>query len=259
MWDPKQYLKYADERARPFVDLLAQVRCRTPRRIVDLGCGTGHRTRTLAARWPKAQVVGVDDSPEMIAEAERLSLPGRLEFVQTDLARWSPDEPVDLIISNAALHWLPDHDALLGRIAAMLDQDGVLAVQMPNRFATPSQVAIEETAADPRWAASLAGVGLHRESVLPMSRYIARLHELGFDVNAWETSYYHILRGPDPVLDWLKGSGLRPLLDRLPPEWTHDFLGDLSRRLRAAYPPLGELTIFPFPRLFFVATRPAFR
>jgi trans-aconitate 2-methyltransferase len=255
MWDAGQYLKYADERARPFADLLAQVGRAEVSCIVDLGCGTGSLTRILAERWPSARVVGVDNSSEMLAQAVPLTIPGRLEFVQADLAHWSPREPVDLLVSNAALQWVGDHDAVLGRLAGLLAAEGTLAVQMPNRFQTPSQVAVEQTTAEPRWAAALAGVGLHRESVLPIARYIHRLHDLGFRVNAWETTYIHVLTGEDPVLEWLKGTGLRPLLERLGTEEGGAFLQALGSRLKAAYPARGGVTLFPMPRLFFVATR----
>jgi trans-aconitate 2-methyltransferase len=172
-----------------------------------------------------------------------------------DLAAWSPTGPCDLIVSNAALHWVSDHAGLLARLAGMLAPGGTLAVQMPNRFQTPAQSAIEQTTADPRWAARLEGVGLSRESVRPVLWYVRRLHELGFAVDAWDTTYVHVLAGKDPVLGWLKGTGLRPLLDVLGPQEGEEFERALAGRLEAAYPPEGGVTLFPFPRLFFVATR----
>jgi trans-aconitate 2-methyltransferase len=255
MWDASQYCKFVDERARPFADLLAQVRCERPAFIVDLGCGTGHLTRTLAERWPTARVLGVDNSASMLEQARPLTLPGRLEFVQADIADWSCAQPIDLLVSNAALHWVGDHERLIPRLAALLAPGGTLAVQMPNRFQEPSQTAIEETAADARWATLLHGVGLHRESVLPLAWYVHQLLDVGFAVNAWETTYLHILTGDHPVLEWLKGTALRPLLQRLGPQLDGQFLADLGRRLRVAYPPIGGITVCPFPRLFFVATR----
>jgi trans-aconitate 2-methyltransferase len=253
-WDAVQYLKFAGERGRPFADLIAQVRSERPARVADLGCGAGNLTHTLAERWPDAQVVGVDSSPEMLAKAHPLAIPGRLGFVESDLASWSPDGPLDLIVSNAALHWVPDHDGLLSRLAGMLAPGGTLAVQMPDRFRTASQAAIDETTADPRWAASLAGVGLSRDSVKLVEWYVRRLRQLGFAVDAWQTTYVHVLTGQDPVLEWLKGTGLRPLLDRLGP-LADEYLQQLGGRLRAAYPAEDGVTLFPFPRLFFVATR----
>jgi trans-aconitate 2-methyltransferase len=254
MWDAGQYLKFSEERSRPFADLLAQVHREYARLIADLGCGPGNLTRALVERWPAARVVGVDNSPEMLAKAIPSAIPGRLDFVQADIACWSPKESVDLIVSNAALHWIRDHDSLLSRLAEMLTPDGILAVQMPNRFGTPSQTAIEETASKPPWASSLKGVGLHQESVMPLPWYVDRLLGLGFTVNAWETAYIHVMTGENPVLEWLKGTALRPLLERLGRE-ADGFLSALGSRLKTAYPAKGNVTLFPFPRLFFVATR----
>lgn len=255
MWDANQYNKFAAERARPFADLLAQVQrgAEETRQIVDLGCGPGKLTRQLADRWPAAHVVGVDNSSDMLAKAGPLAVPGRVEFVQADLSAWSPAQPVDFILSNAALHWIADHDALLRRLARWLAPGGTLAVQMPNRFDGPVQKAIDETAADPRWAARLQGVGLHRGSVQPIEWYARLLQELGFEVNAWETTYVHVLAGEDPVLEWFQGSGLRPLLARLDAAAAEQFRSDLGARLRALYPPHSGTTLFPMPRLFFVA------
>jgi trans-aconitate 2-methyltransferase len=256
MWDANQYNKFAAERARPFADLLAQVERaeHETRQIVDLGCGPGKLTRQLAERWPAARVVGVDNSPEMLAKAHPLEIPDRLEFVQADLALWSPAQPVDFVFSNAALHWIADHDTLLRRLAAWLAPGGTLAVQMPNRFDGPVQAAIDKTAADPRWAAQLQGVGLHRGSVQPIDWYVRLLQELGFAVNAWETTYVHVLSGENPVLEWFQGTGLRPLLTRLDAAAAEQFRSQLAARLRALYPPRNGTTLFPMPRLFFVAT-----
>jgi trans-aconitate 2-methyltransferase len=257
MWDANQYNKFAAERARPFADLLAQVERaeQETRQIVDLGCGPGKLTRELAERWPAAHVFGVDNSPEMLAKAKPLEIPGRLEFLQADLALWSPAQPVDFILSNAALHWIADHDTLLQRFAGWLAPGGTLAVQMPNRFDGPIQAAIDETSADPRWADQLRGVGLHRGSVQPVEWYVRLLQDLGFVVNAWETTYIHVLSGENPVLEWFQGTGLRPLLARLDAAAADQFRSQLAARLRALYPPRNGTTLFPMPRLFFVATR----
>lgn len=255
MWNPTQYLKFADERSRPFFDLLAQVNRPACRFVVDLGCGTGHLTKTLLERWPTARVLGVDRSAEMLAQAEPLSGAGRLDFERGEIENWSHSEPIDLLVSNAALHWVGSHETLLPRLAATLSPGGTLAVQMPDRFTTPSQVAIDEVASDPRWASRLEGVGLHRESVKPVTWYAERLHDLGFAVNAWETHYVHVLRGENPVLEWLKGTGLRPLLEKLSGKESDAFMRTLADRLRVSYPARGGVTLFPFPRLFFVAER----
>ena len=255
MWDAAQYAKFSQERSRPFADLLARVHREKAGVIVDLGCGTGQLTRTLAERWPDAVVTGVDSSPQMLEKARPLEIPGRLDFVLADVASWSADRPLDLMVSNAALHWVGDHAGLLSRLAGMLAPGGTLAVQMPDRFHTPAQLAIEETVADPRWRSRLEGVGLHRESVAPLLWYVSRLHELAFRVDAWQTTYVHVLTGKSPIVEWLGGTGLRPLLERLGPHEADEFREALSARLDVAYPPEGNVTLFPFPRLFFVATR----
>jgi trans-aconitate 2-methyltransferase len=255
MWDAGQYLKYAEERSRPFFDLLARVRLEHAEFIADLGCGPGNLTRTLAERWPKARVVGVDSSPEMLEQARALAIPGRLDFVQGDIASWLPEKPADLIVSNAAFQWVSHHDILLARLAKMLAPGGTLAVQMPFHFENPAHLAIEETKADPRWRASLKGVGLHQKSVLPLMWYVERLHDLGFVVDAWQTIYIHVLMGENPVLEWFKGTALRPLLNRLGPDAKDEFLHELGSRFRTVYPAREGVTLLPFPRLFFVATR----
>jgi trans-aconitate 2-methyltransferase len=253
MWDAGQYLKYAEERSRPFFDLLARVRKDEAHCIADLGCGPGHLTQILMERWPAAGVVGVDNSPEMLEQAKPLSMPGRLEFVQADMASWSPEKPLDLIVSNAAIQWVGNHEVLLGRLAGMLAAGGTLAVQMPVLLDNPAHLAIEQTQSDARWRDMLQGVGLHQKSVLPLAWYVERLHDLGFAVDAWQTTYIHVLTGDDPVLDWYKGTALRPLLNRLRPPFKGEFLHELGDRLKEAYPARAGVTLLPFPRLFFVA------
>jgi trans-aconitate 2-methyltransferase len=251
VWDPGQYLKFANERGRPFFDLLAQVPNEDIGTAADLGCGTGELTRTLADRWPHARITGVDNSRDMLQKAGASIIPGRLTFVEGDIATWQSDQPLDLIVSNAALHWVADHARLLRAFRAMLTSQGTIAVQMPTRFHTPAQRAIEETVGQPRWQ-DLQDVGLHADCVKPLPWYAERLHELGFVVNAWETTYMHVLSGENHVLEWLKGTGLRPVLSKLKPEEKESFELELGDRLRAAYPRAGDRTLFPFPRLFFV-------
>lgn len=255
MWDPQTYLRYSDERARPFFDLLGQVPLEHPVQVVDLGCGTGHLTRTLCDRWPGAKVLGIDSSPEMLSQACAVAIPNRLEFQQGEIAGWSSQERFDLIFSNAALHWVGDHAELLPRLVNQLTEQGCLAVQMPNRFRSLSQKIIDEVAGDSRWSSILQGVGLHPESVLPISDYVSCLQDLGFRVNAWETTYCHVLRGENPVLEWVSGTGLRPLVQALPEDLKPAFLEELGGRFQKGFPRRGETTLFPFPRLFFVATR----
>jgi trans-aconitate 2-methyltransferase len=254
MWDAGQYLKYSEERSRPFFDLLARVQRERADFIADLGCGPGHLTRVLLERWPAAGVVGIDNSPEMLEQARALAIPGRLDFVLADLASWSPERSLDLIISNAALQWVGDHANLLPRLAGMLSAGGTLAIQVPYHFESPAHEAIEATKTDPRWRTSLAGAGLQPGAVMPLPWYVERLHDLNFRVDAWQTTYLHVLTGEDPVLEWFKGTALRPLLSRLAPPARDEFLGELGNRLRAAYPARQGITLLLFPRLFFVAT-----
>lgn len=255
MWDAAQYLKYSDERSRPFADLLARVSAANVQFIADLGCGPGNLTRTLIERWPSARVLGVDSSPEMLDEARPLALAGRLEFVQADISSWSSHQPVDLLVSNAALQWVSDHAALLAHLVRLLSPHGTLAVQMPYHFQNPAHLLIEEAKADPRWREALRGVGLNQQSVRPLAWYVERLHDLDCTVDAWQTTYIHVLSGENPVLEWFKGTALRPLLKALGPQAQVEFLRELGTRLKAAYPAKGSVTLLPFPRLFFVATQ----
>jgi trans-aconitate 2-methyltransferase len=256
MWDAQQYAKFSRERARPFFDLTAQITATEVGTVADIGCGPGDLTRTLAERWPAARVVGVDTSAEMLTRAASCAIPGRLQFIRGDIATWEPDGPLDVIVSNAALQWVADHERLLPRLVNLLAAGGTLAVQVPNRFhATPAQEAIDITVREGPWK-QLEGVGLHAGSVQPLTWYVDRLHDLDLTVNAWETTYIHVLSGENPVLEWLKGTALRPLVSRLGTAEAEEFLGRLGRRLRSAYPARGRYTLFPFPRLFFAATRP---
>jgi trans-aconitate 2-methyltransferase len=254
MWNPTQYLKFANERGRPFFDLVAQVRAEEVASIVDLGCGPGTLTRTLCDRWPKAHVLGVDNSPEMLEQAKSLAIPGRLAFVHGDVATWTPEKPIDLVVSNAVLQWVDHHERVLVHVSKMLSDHGTLAIQLPCRFHGPSYTAIEATAGDPRWSAKLKGVGLHRDSVKPIEWYVQQLHDLGFDVNAWETTYMHVLRGENPILEWMRGTALRPLLSRLEAHEIPEFEKQLAARFSESFPTRNGVTILPFPRLFLVAT-----
>ena len=253
MWDASQYLKFADERARPFFDLMARVQCEQPQFIADLGCGPGHLSRMLVERWPDARVVGVDNSEAMLEQTPQPS--NRLEFVLADLATWAPGSSIDLIVSNAALQWVPNHEALFDHLTGLLSPSGTLAVQIPYHFNNPAHLEIESAKNSSRWRVKLSDVGLTQQSVHPLRWYVERLLELGFTVDAWETTYLHVLTGTNPVLEWFKGSALRPLLDKLDAWERDEFLDDIGARFRAAYPERNGVTLLPFPRLFFVATR----
>lgn len=253
-WDPNQYLKFSDHRLRPALDLLAQVPLQAPRGIYDLGCGPGTITRLLAERWPGAGVTGIDSSPDMLAKA-RAEAPG-LAFHQADIAHWSPPAPADLLFSNATLHWLDDHQSLLSRLAACLAPGGVLAIQVPCNRDSPSHRLLEQAAGDGPWRARLAEVRAIYRSVESPDAYYRILAPAVRQVDIWETTYLHVLEGDNPVVEWTKGTALRPYLDALAEPERSAFLAGYAARVAAAYPkqPDGR-TLLPFRRLFIVAQR----
>jgi trans-aconitate 2-methyltransferase len=345
IWSPQQYRAYASHRARPFFELLGRVDVETPTYVVDLGCGPGERTADLAARWPAALIEGVDNSPQMIAEAQRVirqhSRPqtgvtdgtlagaatpgasavsflvdadpvgsrgagspardsaniaggqrgrdvafdrtagsdsasaeardgaapgssagdsgdstGGLRFSLGDLAEWMPERPVDVIFSNAALQWVPGHERLLPQWVEALAPGGRLAFSMPGNFDGPSHRILRELCDSARWRDRLGKVNRHNIVGDPAD-YFELLSDLGCDVDAWETTYLQVLHGTDPVLEWMKGTALRPALDALPEEGEREeFLAELTRLLREAYPSGSHGTLFPFRRIFVVAGRP---
>lgn len=255
MWDPGQYQRYPDERGRPFFELLARVRAERPGYVVDLGCGPGNLTATLPDRWPGAVVEGVDSSPEMIERARRYPALGRLGFIVADLREWWPTRPVDVLVCNATLQWVPRHRDLLPRLAGALAPGGWLALQVPGNYAAPSHAILRELATSPRWRDRLGGV--LRAGVAEPEEYVEVLAGLGCAVDAWETTYLHLLGGDDPVLEWMKGTGLRPVLAVLGVAEQEEFLAEYGRRLRAAYPRRRYGTVLPFRRIFCVARAPA--
>lgn len=252
-WDPAQYLKFADHRLRPALDLLARIDAAAPDRVVDLGCGTGNVTAILAARWPSARTVGVDPSETMLARA-RSEHPG-LRFEAADAAAWTADPSVDVLYSNAALHWLGDHDALFPHLFAQVRPGGWLAVQMPRNFGAPSHTAVADAARDGPWEARLAPM-LAPPPVDAPARYVERLAPLAAALDVWETEYMQILTGENPVAEWTKGTWLRPFLDALEEPQRSGFEAAYRERVAAAYPPMPDgRTLFPFRRLFLVARR----
>lgn len=253
MWNPSQYERFRDERKRPFFELLARVDAAAPAQVVDLGCGTGDLTLALAERWPSAQVVGVDSSEEMIAEARRRPTLDRVRFELADLEDWTPSTPVDVMISNAALHWLPDHATLLRRLVPLIAPGGVIAFQIPANFDAPSHRRIDQVRAHPRFSAALDKV--RRGQAGRLDFYEAHLAGLGFIVDAWETTYLHVLHGEDAVLQWLLGTTLRPVLAALGDEEGEAFLEMLRPMLRADYPAGVRGTPYRFTRRFVVARR----
>jgi trans-aconitate 2-methyltransferase len=254
-WDPQQYSRYADERGRPFLDLLGRVSASAPRRVVDVGCGPGALTALLAQRWPEAVIEGIDSSPEMIDAAAPLRS-ARLSFRVADAATWAPPQDIDVIISNATLQWLPGHERLLGRWAAALPAGGWLAFQVPGNFGSPSHALMRSLAESARWHDSLAGVLRHADAVATPERYAELLLGAGFAADVWETTYLHVLTGDDPVLEWVRGTGLRPVLASLSRDDQAAFEAEYAAALRAAYPRTDGRTLFPFRRIFAVGQRP---
>jgi trans-aconitate 2-methyltransferase len=256
-WDPPAYLRFAGERARPFADLLASVQAGAPGQVVDLGCGAGGLTAALAERWPGARVTGVDSSPDMLAAAAQHAVDGRVQFVAGDVREWAPPGPVDVVVSNAVLHWVPGHDRLLHRWAAWLAPGGALALQVPGNFRAATHATLADLCRSPRWAPLLAEVAPDESAVLEPAGYLDVLTAAGLAADVWETTYLHVLSGTDPVLSWVRGTTLRPVLARLDPADTAEFTTAYAGALREAYPPRPDgTTVLPFRRIFAVGARP---
>lgn len=263
IWDPGQYLRFADERGRPFRDLLARVGAVGPATVVDLGCGPGNLTAVLAGRWPDAEVTGVDSSAPMV-DAARARGDGRVAFRVGDVRDWAPPRPVDVLITNATLQWVPDHLPLLARwVTGALAPDGWLALQVPGNFAAPSHRALQQLMAAPPYAGVLGG-GAERAAAPGAAAYLDALVAAGAElpgglaVDVWKTTYHHLLPGTDPVLQWLLGTGARPAVQALAAvdaDLAEAFTTELADLLRAAYPPGPGGTVLPFHRVFAVAHR----
>lgn len=252
-WDPRQYLRFAGHRLRPAVDLLSRIDLSDPKRVVDLGCGAGNVTALLRDRWPAAAVTGVDDSAEMLARAREAA--PEVDWVEADIAAWTPAAPPDLIYSNAALHWLGGHDTLFPRLLGSVAEGGALAVQMPRNFGAPSHTLMADAARAGPWRATLEPL-LGPSPVAEPAFYFDLLAPEAVALDIWETEYLHVLEGDDPVAEWTKGTWLRPLLDALDGPDRSAFEADYRDRLHHAYPRRADgRTLFPFRRLFLVATR----
>jgi trans-aconitate 2-methyltransferase len=252
VWSPATYLQFADERSRPFWDLVARVGARDPSTVVDLGCGPGALTAGLRDRWPSAHVVGIDSSPQMIEAAQQHRRDG-VDFVVGDVADWRPERRVDVVVSNATLQWVPGHRLLLPALLANVVPSGWFAFAVPGNFAEPTHQLLRELAADARFARFTEHL-LFPSSYDPHV-YYDDLHGLGCVVDAWESTYLHLLTGPDPVYRWISGTGARPVLQSLPEELRPEFVADYQSLLRAAYPETSYGTLLPFRRVFVVARK----
>lgn len=255
MWDPEQYNRFADQRSRPFEDLLSRVDSPAPSYVVDLGCGPGALTATLLDRWPKATVEGVDSSAEMLAQAQRHADPPQLTFHSGDIATWEPQRPVDVLVANAALQWVPDHRSLIPLLASFLAPGGWLAFQVPANFDAPTHRILRDMRASPRWRAAFGGAPVRELVNLEPAQYLDLLARTGCAVDAWETTYLHVLQGTDPIVDWYRGTGLRPTLAALSPGDGRRFSEEYADLLREEYPPEPFGTVLPFRRIFVVAQR----
>jgi len=253
-WSASQYVKFEDERTRPVRDLLAAVPTRAASRAVDLGCGPGNSTELLAARYPAAETSGIDSSEDMIAAA-RKRLP-QLRFEVADISTWTAPAPADVILANAALQWVPDHANLLPHLVAQLAAGGSLAVQMPDNLAEPSHVLMSEVAKTGPWSEKLAAVAGERSQIGSPSWHYGLLRPLCSRVDVWRTTFHHPLPGIEGVVEWFKGSALRPFLSPLDQSEQAAFLDHYRTCLSNAYDLQPDGTVLlPFPRLFVVATR----
>ncbi|MCC7372560.1 MAG: methyltransferase domain-containing protein [Chloroflexi bacterium] len=257
-WDPDQYLKFADHRLRPALELLGRMPLTDPRTVYDLGCGAGELTRMLAEKWPEASVTGVDSSQEMLETAG--SAPSRVQWREADIRTWQPETPPDLIYSNATLQWVDGHAELFPRLVSLLAPGGCLAVQMPLSWGAASHRLMRQTLVDGGAGGTALGddalrARVGRKWVDDADEYYDLLVGRTATIDIWETEYLQILEGDDPVLEWVKGTGLRPILNGLGEAERSVYLAEYARRLRDAYPMRANgKTLYPFRRLFIVAT-----
>ncbi|WP_454745024.1 trans-aconitate 2-methyltransferase [Ciceribacter selenitireducens] len=253
-WSATQYLKFEEERTRPARDLLAQVPLPTAERAYDLGCGPGNSTELLIERFGTGAVTGLDSDADMLDKA-RARLPGT-PFVKADLSTWRPEAPADLLYANAVLQWLPDHLSLMESLIGHLAPGGVLAVQMPDNLDEPTHLLMEETGAAGPWAPAFAGGRLRRARLPSPAAYLERLSPKAARVDVWHTVYYHPMADAEAIVEWVKGTGLRPYLDGAGEEHAPAFLTDYTARIKRAYPPMADgRVLLKFRRLFVVAVK----
>ena len=251
-WDPSNYLRFEDYRTRPAMDLVSRVRVAAPETVIDLGCGPGNSTQVLRDRWPAGRVLGLDSSPGMISAA-RERHPGQ-DWALGDIAAWSSDEPVDVVFSNAALQWVPNHARLVPHLFAQVAPDGALAFQIPSREYSSVQSLIESVADDAAWASLMKGA----RSALTIEEphvYYDLLAPVARAVDMWETVYHQVMESPAAIVDWISSTGLRPYLDALDAEEERrQFISLLVQRVASCYPQRSDgMVLFPFRRLSVIA------
>jgi len=254
-WSATQYTKFEAERNRPIMDLLAQLAPLESGLAADLGCGPGNSTELLKRHSPEAEVIGMDSSPEMI-EAAKKRMPGT-HFELGDIAGWSNPGPFDIILANASLQWVPDHQALMPALIGKLKTGGRLAVQMPDNLEEPAHILMRETAASGPWAGKLADSANARTARQEPDWYYRLLRGAAGEVDIWRTTYHHVLAGgASGIVEWFKGTGLRPFLNPLDETERAGYLERYTAAVAKAYPALPDGSVLlPFPRLFFVAKR----
>ena len=253
-WSAEQYLKFEDERTRPSRDLLAQIPLADARRVVDIGCGPGNSTELLVKRWPQAAVTGIDTSADMLRQA-RERLPAQ-KFVEANVAHWAPPENTDVLFANAIFQWVPGHLKQLQRLTGALPPGGVLAVQMPDSLEEPAHVLMREVAQSGPWREQLADKARVRETLPTPGGYYDALQPLCSRLEIWHTIYNHVLDDAAAVVEWVKGTGLRPFLDPLEAPERKQYLAEYTTRVAAAYPPQQDgKVLLRFPRLFIVAVK----
>jgi trans-aconitate 2-methyltransferase len=251
-WDPDRYLSFADERTRPFVDLLNRI-TGSPTSVVDLGCGPGHLSALIRARWPECTILGIDSSEQMIKRAVSDNSDPRVTYQHADIGEWCPEESFDLVISNATYQWLPGQLSILPRLTDRVRSGGTFAFQVPHNFDGANHRLLREVASRPPYAPHTAGVLQPRG--VDAATYLRLLSRPGWQVDAWTTTYLHVLSGEDAVLRWISATGARPVLQALPRDLLARFEAEYGAELREAYPREEIGTVLPFERVFCVARR----
>ncbi len=251
-WDPSQYLRFGGQRFRPGLDLLQRIDLDAPARVYDLGCGAGDHARAMAARWPDAAITGLDNSQTMLDKAQAGG--GAVDWELADIATWQPDAAPDLIFSNAVLQWLDDHQTLLPRLYGLLKPGGVLAVQMPRNHGAASFKLMEAAALEGSWADRLKPI-LRMSPVAEPAWYYDVLRPVAAELDIWESEYLQVLEGDNAVLEFIRGTALKPLLEAFDDGGERAaFEADYTARLAEAYPRRADgCTLYPFRRLFIVA------